>query len=158
MSELGELSADRGGTEFSHIPDWYEWERGNVRREVEAGTYSTGPLPVHVDSLPNARRFIPLGEGTLVHDMNGFTVREVIAYIARETVVTNLLGILLGLGAGMFLGYRVICLMEGLTTHFVHRVQPLALVGGAVITAGFSVILNVIALRKVKYLKLTDVA
>ncbi len=77
MSELGELSADRGGTEFSHIPDWYEWERGNVRREVEAGTYSTGPLPVHVDSLPNARRFIPLGEGTLVHDMNGFTVRGV---------------------------------------------------------------------------------
>ena len=77
MSELGELSADRGETEFSHIPDWYEWERGNVRREVEAGTYSTGPLPVHVDSLPNARRFIPLGEGTLVHDMNGFTVRGV---------------------------------------------------------------------------------
>ena len=45
MSELGELSADKGETEFSHIPDWYEWERGNVRREVEAGTYSTGPLP-----------------------------------------------------------------------------------------------------------------
>ena len=77
MSELGELSADKGETEFSHIPDWYEWERSNVRREVEAGTYSTGPLPVHVDSLPNAKRFIPLGEGTLVHDGNGFTVRGV---------------------------------------------------------------------------------
>ena len=75
MSELGELSADRGETEFSHIPDWYEWERGNVRREVEEGRYSSGELPVRVDSLPNAKRFIPLGEGTLVHDMNGFTVR-----------------------------------------------------------------------------------
>ena len=75
MSELGELSADQGETEFSHIPDWYEWERENVRREVEAGTYSTGPLPVRVDSLPNARRFLPLGEGTMVHDMNGFAVR-----------------------------------------------------------------------------------
>jgi hypothetical protein len=75
MSELGELSADRGETEFAHIPDWYEWERANVRREVEAGTYSTGPLPVRVDSLPNARRFLPLGEGTMVHDMAGFTVR-----------------------------------------------------------------------------------
>ena len=75
MSELGELSADRGETEFSHIPDWYEWERENVRREVEAGTYSSGVLPVKVDSLPNAKRFIPLGEGTMVHDMNGFTVR-----------------------------------------------------------------------------------
>ena len=75
MSELSELSADEGETEFSHIPDWYEWERSNVRREVEEGTYSSGVLPVRVDSLPNAKRFIPLGEGTLVHDMNGFTVR-----------------------------------------------------------------------------------
>jgi hypothetical protein len=77
MSELGELSADKGETEFARIPDWYEWERGNVRREVEAGTYSTGPLPVHVDSLPNAKRFLSLGEGTMVHDMNGFHVRGV---------------------------------------------------------------------------------
>ena len=75
MTELGELRADEGETEFSHIPDWYEWERENVRREVEAGSYSTGVLPVRVDSLPNARRFLRLGEGTMVHDMNGFAVR-----------------------------------------------------------------------------------
>ncbi len=75
MSELGELSADSGETEFSHIPDWYEWERANVRKEVEGGTYSSGELPVLVRSLPNAKKFIELGEGTMVHDMNGFTVR-----------------------------------------------------------------------------------
>ena len=75
MSELGELSADSGETEFAHIPDWYEWERANVRAEVEAGTYNSGELPVTVDTLPNAKKFIRLGEGTLVHDMNGFTVR-----------------------------------------------------------------------------------
>ena len=74
LSPLNELSADSGETEFSHIPDWYEWERANVRAEVEAGTYSSGPLPVEVDSLPNAKRYIYLGKGTLVHDMNGFTV------------------------------------------------------------------------------------
>ena len=76
-SELGELKAEEGETEFSHIPDWYEWERANVRREVEAGTYDSGKLPVTVRSLPNAKRFIPLGEGTMTHDMNGFTVRGV---------------------------------------------------------------------------------
>ena len=75
MTELGELRADEGETEFSHIPDWYEWERANVRAEVEAGTYSSGVLPVHVDTLPNARKYIRLGKGTMVHDMNGFTVR-----------------------------------------------------------------------------------
>ena len=76
-SELGELKAEEGETEFSHIPDWYEWERANVRREVEAGTYNSGELPVTVRSLPNAKRFIMLGEGTMTHDMNGFTVRGV---------------------------------------------------------------------------------
>ena len=75
MSELGELSAVEGETEFSHIPDWYEWERANVRKEVEEGTYSSGLLPVTVDTLPNAKKFIRLGEGTMVHDMDGFTVR-----------------------------------------------------------------------------------
>ena len=76
-TELGELKAEEGETKFSHIPDWYEWERANVRREVEAGTYDSGKLPVTVRSLPNAKRFIPLGEGTMTHDMNGFTVRGV---------------------------------------------------------------------------------
>lgn len=75
MSELGQLSAEDGETEFAHIPDWYEWERENVRREVREGTYSTGPMPVTVDSLPNAKRFLLLGEGTMIHDMNGFRVR-----------------------------------------------------------------------------------
>ena len=75
MTELGELEALSGETEFSHIPDWYEWERQNVRKEVEEGRYSTGELPVRVDSLPNAAKFIPIGEGTMVHDMDGFRVK-----------------------------------------------------------------------------------
>lgn len=61
-------------TEFSHIPDWYEWERSNVREEVESGSYNTGVMPVKVYSLPNARRFIHLGEGTMVQDGCGFHV------------------------------------------------------------------------------------
>ena len=73
-TELGTLEAKSGETEFSHIPDWYEWERENVRREVEAGTYDSGTLPVTVRSLPNADKFILLGEGTLRHDMTGFHV------------------------------------------------------------------------------------
>ena len=72
-TELGELIAEDGNTEFSHIPDWYEWERSNVRREVEAGSYSSGVLQVSVDTLPKAK-FIHLGKGRLLHDMHGFTV------------------------------------------------------------------------------------
>jgi len=69
------LQAQSGETEFSHIPDWYEWERANVRAEIASGRYDSGSLPVLVRSLPNAKKFITLGEGTLRHDMNGFHVR-----------------------------------------------------------------------------------
>ena len=75
MDEYGQLHAENGETEFSHIPDWYEWERDNVRKEVEAGTYNSGILNVKVESLPNAKKFIPLGSGTMVHDMGGFHVK-----------------------------------------------------------------------------------
>lgn len=74
MGEYGELCADSGETEFTHIPDWYEWERQNVRAEVENGTYKVH-LEVSVTSLPNAKGYIPLGEGTLTHDYHGFAVQ-----------------------------------------------------------------------------------
>ena len=74
LSELNELAAEDGQTEFSHIPDWYEWERSNVRAEVEAGTYTSGELDVHVDSLPNAKGYVRLGNGKMVHDEKGFRV------------------------------------------------------------------------------------
>ena len=72
-TELGELEAVTGKTEFVHIPDWYEWERDEVRKEVEAGTYHFEG-EVHVNMLPNAKAFIPLGNGHLIHDMTGFTL------------------------------------------------------------------------------------
>jgi hypothetical protein len=74
MDDLGVLSADNGETEFSHIPDWYEWERENVRNEVAGGTYAV-TCPVRVESLPNAEGYIHLGEGLLTHNENGFHVR-----------------------------------------------------------------------------------
>jgi len=74
MSELGELHAQTGDTEFPHIPDWYEWERSNVRREVENGTYRFESA-VRIESLPNAKGFITFEEpGYLTHDMDGFTL------------------------------------------------------------------------------------
>ena len=69
-SELGELEAVEGETYFSHIPDWYEWERDNVRKEVEAGTYHF-EADVHTSMMPKDK-FVPIGNGHLVHDMNGF--------------------------------------------------------------------------------------
>jgi len=77
MDVYGALKARAGETEFSHIPDWYEWERANVRREVEAGAYSF-EAEVRIESLPNAKGFITFPErGRLTHGMDGFTLTGV---------------------------------------------------------------------------------
>ncbi len=77
MNELGELFALEGETEFSHIPDWYEWQRANVRAQLEAGTYHFEDT-VDVYSLPGCMKFEHLGEAKLIHDMEeGFVLEGV---------------------------------------------------------------------------------
>ena len=74
MTELGELVANEGETEFSHIPDWYEWQRANVRKEVREGRYYF-ESECHVRSMPNGTRFYDIGTGTLIHDLDGFRLK-----------------------------------------------------------------------------------
>jgi len=75
MDELGELIALEGETEFSHIPDWFEWQREQVRREIEEGRYAFEDT-VDVYSLPRCWRFEHLGEAVLTHDAeHGFRVK-----------------------------------------------------------------------------------
>ncbi|MCL2324689.1 MAG: 1-acyl-sn-glycerol-3-phosphate acyltransferase [Actinomycetia bacterium] len=77
MTELGELRATSGATEFSHIPDWYEWQRANVRREVESGAYGF-EAEVRIESLPNAKGFVVFEDpGKLTHSADGFTLTGV---------------------------------------------------------------------------------
>ncbi len=78
MSELSELKAVEGETEFSYIPDWMKWERQNVREEVRTGKYFFRS-DVTVHTLPNAKRFYDQGTGTLTQDTEGTTL-ECIAY------------------------------------------------------------------------------
>ncbi len=71
MTELGELKALDNKETFTHIPSWYEWERENVRKEVDNNKYHF-ESKVRVHALPNAKGYINMGEGKLIHDMNGF--------------------------------------------------------------------------------------
>ncbi len=74
MDTLGQLHALSGETEFSHIPDWFEWERAQVRKQLEEGTYHFED-EVEIYSLPHAWRFQKLGKGKLFHSMeDGFVV------------------------------------------------------------------------------------
>lgn len=70
--ETGDLRALEGETEFSHIPDWYEWERQQVRQQIEGGTYTyTDTVDVH--SMPGCWKWNHLGDAKVSHDRdNGF--------------------------------------------------------------------------------------
>lgn len=74
LNEDGTLSALDGNTEFSHVPDWFEWEREQVRQQVRSGEYSFSD-EVEVYGFPRCWRFIKLGKATIKHDReNGFVV------------------------------------------------------------------------------------
>ena len=74
LQEDGTLRANEGETEFSHVPDWFAWEREQVRAEIERGDYYFED-EVDVHSLPRCWRFEPLGKATLSHDPeNGFVL------------------------------------------------------------------------------------
>lgn len=57
-----------------HIPDWYRWERKEVNKEIAEGRYRGIDCKVRVEALPNAKGFVPLGTGRLIHNMQGFTL------------------------------------------------------------------------------------
>ena len=90
--------------------------------------------------------------------VNGFTIREVDRYVLLDLIFTTVLGIVLGLGAGSLLGYRVLRLMENPTNFYIHSVQWSAWILASVITFIYAVVIVMTALRKVKHFKLTDVA
>jgi hypothetical protein len=69
MTELGRLKALDGKTRFEHIPDWFRWERENVKREVENGTYSFED-EIEVHTLPKNKYYYQ-GTGKFKQDMTG---------------------------------------------------------------------------------------
>ena len=69
LDEYGYLQADDAA--FTHIPDWYAWQRGLVRKELEEGTYRL-EKDVEIGVLVNTKALYMVGEGRLIHDENGF--------------------------------------------------------------------------------------
>ena len=65
MDEYGRLEAVEGETEFSHIPDWSNWERECVREEIQNGTYYFED-DVRIETLPNSFRFYKQGMGKFI--------------------------------------------------------------------------------------------
>lgn len=73
MDTLGRLQATEGETRFSHIPDWFAWERECVRKEIMGGTYRLD-TEVTIGMLVDYKALYMVGEGRLLHDENGFSL------------------------------------------------------------------------------------
>ena len=73
LTSLGELKAIDGATEFSHIPDWYAWQRDEVKKEILNGAYNL-KTDVKIYALADYKAIYDIGEGCLTHNENGFTL------------------------------------------------------------------------------------
>lgn len=85
MTELGELRAENGETKFPHIPDWMEWQRENVRKEVRGGLYKF-ESEVAVHTLPHYKHFYDQGKGFLVQTAEETTL-DCTAYGEKKHIV-----------------------------------------------------------------------
>ena len=82
----------------------------------------------------------------------GFYDKEVYDYVARETTILTVIGIVLGLVAGYFLNYYILGTCEINMLRFNRTIEPLSYVYSALITIAFTLIVNFVtyfALKKI---------
>ena len=71
LTEDGTLEAKDGESAFTHIPDWYAWERECVKQEVLDDRYRL-QVPVDICMLMDTKHVYRVGEGELTHTKDGF--------------------------------------------------------------------------------------
>ena len=73
LTEYGALAHADNKAEFTHIPDWFAWQREQVKKELEDGTYKL-ETPVDIVLFTDYAALYKVGEGMLTHDENGFSL------------------------------------------------------------------------------------
>lgn len=92
----------------------------------------------------------------IIMGVNGFSYRERIGYLLRETIATTVIGLLLGTVMGCFLSDYLIRLVEGSDTMFRRGIIPGAWVLACVLETVFALLINFFAFRRVKKYELTE--
>jgi len=69
LDETGYLQ----GKIFNHVPDWYRWQRDQVCREIENKSYNM-ECKVDIYMMVNKKAIYKVGDGSLVHNSEGFTL------------------------------------------------------------------------------------
>lgn len=90
--------------------------------------------------------------------INGYTLKETKAFVYKDNVVLVLLGLILGCGSGIGLAYVIIRIIETGACRYVRTPNLLACIYSCAMVAVFAIIVNVIALKKINHLNLTNVS
>ena len=94
----------------------------------------------------------------VVMRINGFSIRAVKAYLYRDNIVLTALGILGGVGIGLTLGRCVLEILQKIGDNFYTTPDLTACLIGAGLAALFSLATNLIALRRVNTLSVSDLS
>ena len=92
----------------------------------------------------------------VVMRINGFSVRAVKRYVYRDNIVLTLLGILAGIGIGLLLGIGVLNILQKSGDNFYTAPSLAVCLLSAGLAAAFSLLTNLIALRRVNTLSVSD--
>lgn len=71
LTEYGKLKCENHDDVFDHIPDWYRWEREEVKKELIDGTYLLDTA-VKIGIMVNHDAVYMIGKGRLIHNNKGF--------------------------------------------------------------------------------------
>lgn len=74
LTEMGFMKAEKGETEFPHIPDWYAWQRECVKKEILNGEYKLH-TDVDIYMLVDTKKVYKVGSGVLTHTYDGFHLK-----------------------------------------------------------------------------------
>ena len=94
----------------------------------------------------------------LVMKVNGFSKRQVIGYLLRETMLINVIGILLGLAIGVVMNGLLVKGIEPDAVMYIRSVSFFAWGISAGVNILFALIINTISFRKVGKVPLTDIS
>lgn len=93
----------------------------------------------------------------LVMRINGFTQSQTIGYVARESIFTFIISMIVGTIAGIFFGVGLVPVMEADQMMFVRTPFPLAWIYALVYNVVFIVLIDFMAFRKIVKTPVTEI-
>ncbi len=61
------------GWNFRHVPDWFRWQREEVKKEIESGEYKI-QADVDIYMMVDTKAIYKVGSGRLLHSQKGFVL------------------------------------------------------------------------------------